>query len=124
MYDLMGRPLEAMQLADKLIENSAKKGLWPSINLIVETWFKRHPDEAALHKKLVADERSNQKNEYASTVRKNGDLGGVRHMGEIPPEIYSTIDMICYKQIQEYGEKKFWREFFRKYPVFSIAEKV
>ena len=113
-----------MQIADMLLDNAEKRGLWDTVDMILNVWFKKHPREYEEHQRFVALTRKTQKNKFGSTERKRGDLGGLRHLGEIPTDIATTLDLLCYRQIKDYGDRRFYREFFKRYPVFSVAEKI
>lgn len=125
MYDYYGRPLEATQIADKMLEKASKIGLWETVEMVVNVWFKKHPKEFEEHKKFVSLYRENLKNEDGSSktgkARSLSISTGIRHMGEIPGDIATTLDMLCYSRIKEYGDKRFYREFFKRYPVFAVG---
>ena len=124
LEDIYGRPLEAHRIADEMLKKASKTDLWGTVDMIVSVWLKRHPKEAEEHAKFVSIQRGTRKNKFASTQRNNGDLGGVRYVGEIPTEIFTALDLLCYQRIKEYGEKRFYSEFFKRYAIFRVAEKI
>lgn len=124
MYDELGRPIEATIIADNLLNKAKKKDLWETVSLIVGVYFKKHPEFHEKHKRYLSKMRNVQKNKFGASENARGEIKGFRYLGDIPVEISNAFDLLLYERIKSKGKKEFYREFFKKYPVFRVAEKV
>lgn len=118
MYDELGRPAKATIIADKLLSTVAKKGLWDTVDMIVGVYMKKNPKIHEAHKKYISELRSSQRSKTG--IGKTN----LRYLGDIPPEIDRAFDLLLYEQIRSKGKRQFFREFFKRYPVFRVAQKI
>lgn len=121
-YDpLTGRetPAWLSKAVDELIYKVRKKDIWEIVEFCIAIWAKKHPVE---HKKFLEEMKEFRKqraNKFASSKTK-----AHRGLVELPAEINFLLDKIAPHRIAEYGPKKFWREFARRYPAFSHGEAI
>jgi len=109
-------------LADKIVMFANTKGMWPTIDFIVERWASANPDFFMEMKNIVADERNNLKDKYGSNQSK--DSLPMRRIVEVPEKIHALIDMLFRIEKTQYtgGEKQFWRDFSYRYPAFQLGK--
>lgn len=118
MYDHKGRPQAIVNAVDHLLKLTKSKGLWDTVEFILNIWFENHKEKYEEHKQLMEDVRETRKKDEAITEKTR-----MKYMGEIPQEVMETLEMVIGGQIQQYGERKFYREFFSKYPYFRSSRK-
>jgi len=105
-------------LADKLIAMSKTKPLWEVIAYIIVVWKKSAPAQWESFIIDVKDKVKSRKNIYGSTESKV-----LRYTLDIPHKIYSMI-RILYPPEKLPMNKKFFREFARRFSEFKVAEKI
>lgn len=105
-------PASAVQMVDALLKKVQTKPTWEGIEFIVNIYLRKYPE---YNKKV----EQNLINEYASTKDKS-----MRKLLSMPPDLKSLIEYFYQDRITETGEIKFWREFAKRYPVFSQAVKI
>lgn len=93
--------------------------MWKIVDFCIEVWAKKYPEEHKKYLKEMAAYKKARANRYASTK-----TNSMRELVNLPREINYLLDKIASHRIAEYGPKKFWREFARRYPGFSPAEAV
>lgn len=120
-------PSWAVRATDRFMELCKEKSMWEMLDFIVVVWMKKNVKNSAELKKYVDSLRSTRKNKYASTEKKTRygtDLGGQRHLGEIPKEIALVIEMFYSEDVESIGTRRFYYLFFKRYPVFRVADKL
>lgn len=117
---------EAALLAEKMVSFANKEGFWPTIDLIVKRWIFANPLYAASVKQGVADARSNLMDDFGSNMEMKGRAMDMRRIAEIPVAIMSVMDILFGIEIKNYdgGKKKFYQDFAKRYPIFSVAKKI
>ena len=106
------RPKGAVEAVDRLLAMVRMKPMWEVIDFIVSVFLRKHPEYLTSIKGLA-------KNKYGSNADKS-----MRSLLSIPMELKDTIDYFYKDEIKSEGEVKFWRKFAKKYPNFSLAEKI
>ena len=104
---------------DELILKVRHKDIWEICDFCIEIWAKKFPQEHKAYLKEMKAYRSRRLNSFSST--KSNSL---RELINIPREINFLLDKLASHRIADYGPKKFWREFAKRYKGFSPAEKV
>lgn len=110
---------DLVTMVDQLLFKVRKKPLWDVVDFCVQIWAKKQPDGGKKYFDAVKEIKSNRKNKHASTEDKQ-----FRYVAEPPGEVIMLLDKVAQHKINEYGKQKFWREFARRYPGFSVAEKI
>lgn len=105
-------------LADTLLDMKRKKPLWTVISYIVETWKKSNPSRYNSFLFNVKEKRQSRATKFGSN--KNLTL---RYSLDIPVKVYQII-RVLYSTDELKTDKKFLREFARRFPEFRIAEKL
>jgi len=119
-----GRVVKAdiVQAADRLIKLKKTANLWEVVGEVLEVWKKRNPKVWKAHVITVKDLRQTRKDEYAST--KDKETGGyLRYTVDVPEQVVMMLRML-YSAEELPMNKEFWREFAKRFPAFSVAEKI
>jgi len=103
---------------DELIYKVRHMNIWKIVDFCIDIWAKKHPKEHKLFLKDMVAYRKNRKNSTSST-----DSKSMRELAIVPREITFLLDKIAFDKINDYGKKKFWREFSKRYPGFRPGEK-
>lgn len=115
-------PTWAVNVADHFMEMTKRRPMWEVIDLIVEVWMKKNIKDKDAFVDYIIELKGTRKNKFASTETEQGELKGQRHLGEMPQEIATLIDIFYREEIKKTGEKKFYHDFFRRYPIFKVAD--
>lgn len=114
------RDSDDIALADEIIK-ARKKGPWHVIDLLVNSWVKRSPEEVEAVKVDISDRRELLVDKkYGSTIGGN-DME--RRFALIFPTGLQSMIRTQYKAEDLPFDRKFYTEFAQKYPGFKIAEK-
>lgn len=106
------RPRWAVEAVDKFLALVTVKPMWEVIDFIVSVYLRKHPE-------FLKKANVSMINQYASTKDKS-----MRSLLSIPADLKDTIEFLYKDEIQDIGPLKFWRKFAKKYPNFSLAEKI
>jgi hypothetical protein len=115
---MKSRPAWLVEAVDQLLMKIRHKNVWEISEWAIRFWAKKNPVE--YHKFINAQNewKKGQKNEFAST--KNHSL---RQIVNIPSDISYILEKFASHKIDDYGRKKFWTEFAKKYKGFASGEK-
>ena len=108
----------AASAADKIMKTSQKKGVWGVIGEIINIWAQANPkrwDSYLIHLK---DIKKTRKNKFASTREHERYL---RYLVDVPIGVIKMI-RIMYPPDKLKMNKKFWRLFAKKFPMFTVPE--
>lgn len=107
-------------LANHLVDYANEHGLWPTIDFMVKRWVEKNPEYFFMVKNAITEERNNLKHTHGGTDK--GDIG-MKRIAEVPEKIWVLIDKLFPIEKKNYvgGEKKFWRDFSDRYPVFRLG---
>lgn len=89
---------------------------WRQVQLLVEIYTDRHPEEIAGCIEVVKQKRAQLTNKFGLTSEENE----MRHLYELPPNLYAAL---TYKWPKVLTDKNL-RHFLRTYPIFCVAEKL
>lgn len=104
------------QIAKKKGKNS---GFWEDVDLIVRHCYKRYPDEMRRLEEDVIEQRKKLLDPaFASTKDQS-----LRMLGSAPYRVWIAIHRL-YGQDMPYKDKEFQRLFFKRYPVFRVADRI
>lgn len=109
---------QVWQTADGLVKLRNTKGLWVVIGEVVKTWEKLKKERYTSHIVDLKDKRETRANQYGST--KSNTL---RYLLDIPEDILTMI-RILYSVDELPFDKKFLREFGKRFPQYRVAEKI
>ena len=120
------RPAWAANIADRMLAFSKKYGLWGTLEFIVETWLRRHPEEYREFKQYLRRQKENTQDEFGSNERTRHGAMRLRRISEIPSEIVIVMEVLFRDEIENYpqGKREFYREFARRFPIFNVAGKI
>ena len=118
-------PIKAVNAADRLLVLKKKAGgdLWRVIDEVVNAWTKSSPSQYQSHLINVGQIRKTRKDERhaSSTDKKTGAV--LRYTVDVPEKVVNMIRCL-YNPDELPMNKKFWREFTRRYPIFRIPERI
>lgn len=106
-------------MVDELLYKVRKKSIWEITDFCIRIWAKKYPKQHKQYLKAVKDIRTSRKNKTGSTEEKQ-----LRYLVEPPSDVSYLLEKLAKHKLEEYGRTKYWREFARRYPGFSVAEKV
>lgn len=124
MFDnLTGKILNAedVELAEKVIETRKQKDIWETIDLLVTAWAERTPDEFQAFKVQIKGYRDNLADPKFGQTKEGKDLE-TRFTVAMPQTLMLMI-RTQFKATELPMDKKFFREFVKKYPFFRIPDK-
>jgi hypothetical protein len=104
---------------DELVYKIRKRSLWDVVDFCLLIWKTKYPKEHNEYLKEMREYKANRKNKYASTK-----TNVYREVVILPREVNYLLDKFAADKIADYGPKKFWRNFARRYPVLSPAETI
>lgn len=108
-----------VEAVDELILKVRHKDIWEIVDFCIEIWAKKYPEEHKKYLKEMATYKKSRANKFSSSK-----TNSMRELISIPREINFLLDKIASHRIADYGPKKFWQEFARRYKGFSPAEKI
>lgn len=125
-YIYMETPFETAQakLADHLVNYANEHGLWPTIDFIVKRWIENNPEYFLMVKQAITDERNNLQDVHGTNEKTRKGNIAMRRVCEVPERIHLLIEKLFPVEKSQYagGEKQFWRDFAKRYPVFALGK--
>ncbi|SRR5258708_39138433 len=115
------RRVEDVQLADKVIELKNKKDQWAVIDLLLQVWRVRTPEETQALKIQLEDQRELLTDREFGTTKEGKDFD--RRFTLVFPLHLMLMLRAIYSEEELPMNAKFYREFSEKYPNFRVAEK-
>ncbi len=116
------RDASDVQLADKTLETRKNKGLWGTLELLVDAWAKKTPEEFQGFKIQIDAYRDGLVDpKYGQT--KGGKDMERRFTMVFPQSLYMMIRSM-YKADELNMDRKFLAEFANRFPMFRIPEKL
>lgn len=116
------RKYEDIELAEKVVQIRNKKDPWAVIDHLIKLWVERAPDEEEAIKINIDEYREVQKDKvYGQTLL--GKDQERRFTIAFPRSLMLMI-RTQYKAEELPMDKKFYKEFARRYPAFKVAQKV
>lgn len=116
-------PAWAHNAADRFLAMTKEKPMWEVLDMIVEVWMKKNISDSKKLLDEVLRLRATRLNKFAANSTGH-DLGGHRHLGEIPQEVQRILDIFYDDEIERMGPRNFYYQFFTRYPIFRVAEKL
>jgi len=102
---------------DELLQKAKTKPMWEVIDLIVKIYLRKYSTDANKRSEKVKEQRKQLKNRFAANKDKS-----LRHLVSVPTNVRDVIDFFYSERIS-YDSKRFWREFAKRYPIFSVPER-
>lgn len=100
-------------------KRSGKSGFWEHVEEMLAFLYEVHPLEMIDLEHHAKNEKSNSLNKFHSNKAMSE-----RTMGAMPPRLGLLIDKIYGDEVPYANKGLMWREFFRRFPQFSYAEKI
>jgi len=113
------RSSEDLELADSIIKARAK-GPWEVIDLLIQAWLRRSPEEVKAVKIDVSDQREMLIDKKYGTTMGGKDME--RRFTLLFPTSLQSLIRTQYKPEELPFNSGFYREFSKRYPAFKIAE--
>lgn len=115
------RKAEDVLFADKVMETKANKGVWPTVELLLQYWLSKAPEEVKAFKVQVEDTRINLGDKkHGQTKDKNME----RRLTIVFPEFLHQIIRATYSSNELKMDKEFFNEFASRFPAFRIPERL
>ena len=116
------RKNEDIELVDKLLALRKKGDPWETLDELIKAWVKKSPEEVEAVKVDLGDQREILADkEFGQTL--GGKDFGRRLVVLFPTTLQAWIRKMY--SIEELPfDKKFYKEFARRYPGFRVAQKV
>jgi hypothetical protein len=116
-----------VNLADKLLhmKEDNQTDVWKVIDAIVDSWKSRNYKEWQSHLIDVGRLSDTRADEFGSNrkTKKSASITDMRYLADIPQWIILVLRKL-YSVDELPMNKKFFREFARRYPVFRVAKKI
>lgn len=116
------RKQEDIELADQVTKLRKKGDVWGVIDLLVEAWVKRAPEESEALKIDIADQQEMMVDKEFGQTMGGKDMD--RRLQVIFPMTLDLLIRTQYKAKELPFNAEFYREFAKRYPGFKVAEKV
>jgi hypothetical protein len=120
-------PAKDVNLADKLIKMKTdnQTDVWQVIDAVIKAWRDRNPSQWQSHLVDVGRLSDTRGDEFGSNrkTKKKASLMDIRYIADIPQWIILVLRKL-YTVEELPMNKKFFREFARRYPVFRVAKKI
>lgn len=109
---------EAVMLVDKLIKlkRDNQTNVWVVIDEIIKIWKDKYPTSWKSFIVTTEKTRDSRANKYGSN-----DRAGLRYTVDMPEWVHNVIRRL-YDPSELAMDKKFFREFWKRYPVFRVSE--
>jgi len=105
-----------LRFADKIIEMKRTRDPWEVIDMLVQHWIDSNPKQYKSFVVNVEDKRYTRVNKFGSNKSKT-----IRSVADIPEKIIYMIRAI-YKSDELEMDKDFFNKFWKRYPIFRVAE--
>jgi acetylornithine deacetylase/succinyl-diaminopimelate desuccinylase-like protein len=116
------RSYDDLEAVNKIVEARANKDHWEVIDLLLNLWAKKVPDEVdAVSINLDEYRESLDDKEFATT--KGGQEMDRRFFLSFPKKLMLMI-RTQYKNDELPFDKAFYQKFAKKYPFFMVSEKI
>ena len=114
------RKAKDIAFVDKVIQEK-NKDPWLAIQSMIEYWTKTNPTKWRELKIDIKTTKDTRANKFGSSKDKNS---GMRYTLSIPEGIWNMIVVIFGdKKILDPYDKKFFREFGKRFPAFRVSER-
>lgn len=107
------------EAVDTLVKKVNNKSIWDVVEFAIAIWSRKYPVESSRFYRSQGNHKQNRLNKFGSTKAMQ-----LRELVNLPWEINYLLEKLARDRIEEYGKKKFWREFAKRYPGFATAEKI
>jgi hypothetical protein len=113
---------EDILFADKVIEARKNKDPWTVIEMLVEAWAKKTPEDFKAFKLHLSDTKSGLDDKKFG--RTTGDKYMERRLTVVFPQDLMYMIRSIYKNDELPMDKKFFSEFAKRFRIFQIPEKL
>lgn len=113
------RKVEDIDLAEKVLQ-AHRQGQWPVIDLLVDLWVKKFPNEVKDMQENIRQYREVQIDKKFATTKLGKDWE--RRFTMSFPKTLLLLIRTQFKADELQFDRKFILEFLRRYPRFKVAE--
>lgn len=107
-----------VEMIEHLVKPKGIDGFWRDVEIFMNYLYQKHPVEM----KALEDEaemiRTQTMNKYAASASLS-----MRFLGKMPGKLVIMLDRV-YNKEYPISQKRFQREFFRRYPKLRVADKI
>lgn len=113
------RNAEDVSFADLVIKTKNNKGMWPTIELLLQYWMSKTPEDVKAFKVQVQDTRSDLRDKkFGQTKDKNME----RRLTVVFPEALHNLIRVVYPASEMKMDREFFNEFAKRFPAFRIPD--
>lgn len=105
-----------LPFVDDIVIKRGRSGIWEVVDMILNFMEKYHRKEMRDILMYVKQQREIQQNQFGSSDNKS-----VRYLGTVPNRVETLLRRV-YEDELPMSEKKFKREFMKRYPEFRVAK--
>lgn len=103
------------------VAKSKEKGIWPTIELLMQFWASKAPEEVKAFKIQIDDTRDNLRDkEFGQTPDKNMN----RRLTVVFPQALHDLIRVVFPANELKMDKEFFNEFATRFPAFRLPEKL
>lgn len=117
---------QTAEAADRILKLKKTKPMWEVIGEIIKFWASANPSEYQSFLIEIEETKRSRKEttvgskSFSGVSKKGGSY--INYMLDIPVRVYNII-RIVYTADELKMDKKFFRQFMRKFPAFKISQK-
>jgi len=115
------RKVADVELAEKITDMRKKTDVWDVIDMMVKVWVKNAPDDVEAMRINIDQYRETLNDKEFGTTDNGKDME--RRFQLAFPKSLMLMIRSQYKADELPMDKKFFREFGKRYPFFRVAEK-
>jgi len=115
------RDVANVELAEKIVEMRKKSDPWKVIDTMVKVWTQNTPDEVEAMRINIGQYRETLEDQEFGATRGGKDQERRFHLAF--PKSLMLMIRTQYKAEELPMDKKFFREFLKRYPFFRVAAK-
>lgn len=115
------RNYDDVEVAENILKARADKDPWEVIDMLVELWAKKSPDDVQAMKINIDEYREVQEDKAFGQTKGGKDFQ--RRFTLSFPENLMLMIRTQYKAEELPMDSKFYRKFAERYPFFKVAEK-
>lgn len=110
-----------VMFAEKVFDSKRDKGVWPTIELMIDYWTQKNPTDWKAFKIHLENTRNDLKDrKFGQTPDKNME----RRLTMVFPEKLHYMIRAIYKPDELKMDKGFYLEFLKRFPIFQVPEKI
>jgi hypothetical protein len=113
-------PASSVLWADRIIKAEKEKGVWAAIEEMINCWKASKPQE---YNSLIVDITDKKKSRGNKTG--GSSKSSMRYLADIPEMVWGlVVTFYGDKKIIDPYDAKFFHQFAKRFPEFSVAERI